>query len=115
MGTGAFACQVHEPLLLGLAPGEPVVPQQHQVTRCFAGNQPLDQLGALIAQRDVPGLAAFPDPHRDRADVAILVGGLEPTGRVLHQRESMRGMALKPPKRRLMRLPNAMAGFSTAR
>jgi hypothetical protein len=35
--------------------------------------------------------------------------------RVLHQRESMRGMALKPPKRRLMRLPNAMPGFSTAR
>src|ERR1700736_4099162 len=35
--------------------------------------------------------------------------------RVLHQRESMRGMALKPPKRCLMRLPNAMPGFSTAR
>ena len=31
------------------------------------------------------------------------------------QRESMRGMAPKPPKRCLMRLPNAMPGFSTAR
>jgi hypothetical protein len=35
--------------------------------------------------------------------------------RVLHQRESMRGTAPKPPKRCLMRLPNAMPGFSTAR
>jgi hypothetical protein len=33
----------------------------------------------------------------------------------LHQRESVRGMALKPPKRCLMRLPNAIPGFSTAR
>jgi ABC-type uncharacterized transport system substrate-binding protein len=34
---------------------------------------------------------------------------------IIHQLESIRGMAPKPPKRCLMRLPNAMPGFSTTR
>jgi hypothetical protein len=77
----------------------------------------IDQHGSILQlARSTARFAARPvfseAPNAKPLDQA----GHGRTGRrVLHQRESMRGTAPKPPKRCLMRLPNAMPGFSTAR
>ena len=84
---------------------------------CFDGGRPTSEMGpdgdiAPNCSSFLKLFLVFPGSNAKPMDQA---GHGRIGRRVLHQRESVRGMALKPPKRCLMRLPNVMPGFSTAR
>ena len=74
----ALAGVTHRAQLLGALPPAAVVALEQHVARRAAGDQALDQLGRLAGEGDVAHLPALRLADRQRLDVGVVVGDLEP-------------------------------------